>query len=62
MYKVFFNDHLLFFKSEIKNSLKNNIHQNVEIEGFSDFLTLLDNLEESKHVPAGAQNQEGYEV
>ena len=50
MYKVFFNEHLLIFGSEINNSSKDNISQILEIENINEIFDLLLKLEKSKHV------------
>ena len=50
MYKVFFNEYLLVFESEIKNSSKYNINQGVEIQTVHSFFSLLSSLEKGKCV------------
>ena len=50
MYKVFLNECQLILRSEIKNSLKDNIYQNIDIETVNDFFNLLSVIETNKHV------------
>ncbi|WP_423129107.1 NUDIX hydrolase [Gaoshiqia sp. Z1-71] len=49
MYKVFFNEYLLLLRSEINNSFKDNIYQNIDIEDFGDFFRLISDLDRQKY-------------
>lgn len=50
MYKVFFNDHQLLWNPKIKNSLKDNIDQFVEIEDVETLFLMLSKLEKTECV------------